>query len=257
MGETFKDRAEHYWPHGIPVFPVSRSKVPLTPRGFHDATTDEATILEWDRRWPDANVSILTGKISDIAVLDVDGEQGEQSLRELADRRGIRFRSERIASTGRGRHLYFKWIKGLKCSAGKLAPGLDVRAEGGAIIAPPSIHASGRPYEWLCHGPLVPFPMTAYLALYAPPTPVFRPVQTASVDLNALAAGVAVALPGTRNHALNRAAYTAGGLIGSGKCSEAEAREALLRAGMAAGLTREECLGTLRSGLRAGQRMPI
>lgn len=254
---NFAERAEPYRSEGIPVFPVSRSKVPLTPRGFRDATTDKDLVLDWARRWPDANVSIVTGKTSGIAVLDVDGEQGEQSLRELADRRGIRFRSERIATTGRGRHLYFGWIKGLKCSAGKLAPGLDIRGEGGAIIAPPSVHASGRVYTWLTHGPLIPFPMTAYLALYAPPPPIRRPVVTSCVDLETLAATVAAAMPGTRNACLNKAAFTAGGLIGSGRCSEAEARDALLAAGLASGLTREECLGTLRGAFRAGAIKPI
>jgi hypothetical protein len=124
-------------------------KHPRTRRGLKDASCDADTIREWWRRWPDANIGIVTGPESGILVLDVDGKQGEESLIELA-RRGCRLPDTFTARTGGGgQHLYFRWPEGadVRNSQSKIAPGLDIRGQGGYVVAPPSLHASGQRYE--------------------------------------------------------------------------------------------------------------
>ena len=127
----------------------SPAKHPRTPRGLKDASSDPATVREWWRRWPDANIGILTGPESGILVLDVDGKLGEQALIELA-RRGCRLPDTFTVRTGGGgQHVYFLWPEGadVRNSQSKIAPGLDIRGQGGYVVAPPSLHASGERYE--------------------------------------------------------------------------------------------------------------
>jgi hypothetical protein len=83
-----------------------------------------------------------------IFVLDVDGLDAAASLRKLEDRYGTL--PETVASiTPRGSHLFFKSENGaVRNSAGAIAPGLDIRGDGGYVVLPPSIHPSGRPYVW-------------------------------------------------------------------------------------------------------------
>lgn len=126
----------------------SPGKHPRTAHGLKDASRDPATICAWWRRWPDANIGILTGSESGILVLDVDGKQGEESLIELA-RHGCPLPDTLTVRTGGGQHLCFLWPEGadVRNSQSKIAPGLDIRGQGGYVVAPPSLHACGRQYE--------------------------------------------------------------------------------------------------------------
>jgi hypothetical protein len=131
-------------------------KHPRTPHGSKDASTEAVKIRTWWQRWPEANIAIATGPESGLWVLDVDGEEGKSSLKllEAQERLPRTFR----AFTGRrgldgdraGFHLYFTWPSGasLRNSAGLLGKGLDIRGNGGYVVAPPSLHASGLRYEW-------------------------------------------------------------------------------------------------------------
>ena len=129
----------------------SPGKHPRTTHGLKDATTDPKAIREWWRRWPRANIAIATGKASGLAVLDADKQKGGVVALGTLRRKDPSGLNTPLTSRtgGGGRHLFFQWREGLKNSAGKLAEGIDVRAEGGYIIAPPSKHISGRPYRWL------------------------------------------------------------------------------------------------------------
>jgi hypothetical protein len=100
-------------------------------------------------------VGILTGAISgNIFVLDVDvgpGKDGDDSLRALQMAHDDLPETAEVRTGSGGRHLYFRAPAGvavIRNSAGKLGPGLDIRGEGGFVVAPPSVHASGQPYVW-------------------------------------------------------------------------------------------------------------
>lgn len=126
----------------------SPGKHPRTQNGVLDATTDPDQIKKWWEQWPTANVAIATGKISGIDVLDIDPRHGgNQSLEEL-EAQHEPIPSTPIANTGGGgRHIVFRHHEGLRNKAG-IAPGIDIRADGGYVVAAPSIHASGNIYSW-------------------------------------------------------------------------------------------------------------
>jgi putative DNA primase/helicase len=126
-------------------------KHPRTGHGLHDATTDPEQIREWWGSWPDANIGLRTGQVSGLVVLDIDPRSGgEQSLEALeADYERLSVTVAAVTGGG-GRHLFFRQPSHeVRNSAGKLGAGLDVRGEGGYVVAPPSRHASGAQYEWL------------------------------------------------------------------------------------------------------------
>lgn len=110
------------------------------------ATTDPATIEKYWNKWPDANVGIVTGH--GLAVVDLDGVKGARTLAALVAQNSplpltLQAKSGRLDG---GRHLYYR-IKGeLRPTSGD---GLDLRADGGLVVVPPSMHLSGRRYEWV------------------------------------------------------------------------------------------------------------
>ena len=124
-------------------------KHPRTETGFRAATTDHVQITAWWRRWPAANVGIATGTI---VVVDVDPRNGgEASLDALIAEHGPLPKTLTVRS-GDGRHYYFKRPDGAKRVVGRpLAQGVDVKADGGYVVGPGSLHASGRRYEWIVH----------------------------------------------------------------------------------------------------------
>lgn len=134
---------------GLAVFPCRpRDKRPATAHGLKDATTDTATIEQWWHHGPDLNIGIATGEASGIFVIDIDGLDAEAELRKLEREYGALPVSVE-AITARGRHIYFKLPDRLvKNSAGLIAPGIDIRGTAGYVLSPPSIHPSGRRYEW-------------------------------------------------------------------------------------------------------------
>jgi Bifunctional DNA primase/polymerase, N-terminal/Primase C terminal 1 (PriCT-1) len=132
---------------GLRIFPCApRAKIPATSHGALDATVDRQVIERWWHDNPDFNVAVATGTASGIFILDVDGGEAETALRQLETLHGTLPPSVEVV-TARGRHIWFKMPNTeLRNSAGKLAPGLDIRASGGFALTPPSIHPSGKPY---------------------------------------------------------------------------------------------------------------
>jgi hypothetical protein len=130
---------------------VSAGKHPRTPHGFYDASSQADQIARWWRRWPHANVGIRTGKASGLVVLDVDARHGgETSLETLQTRYGALPPTLTASSGGGGQHLYFHHPVPRLPNSTEMGgyAGLDVRADGGYIVAPPSLHRSGQPYRW-------------------------------------------------------------------------------------------------------------
>lgn len=125
----------------------SVGKHPRTKHGLKDGTTDSRRIREWWRHWPDANVGIVTGAKSGFFVLDID-TGGEESLKELEKQHGPLPDTVEASTGGGGRHILLKHPGGIVKNRAKIAPGLDVRGDGGYIVAPESLHSSGKRYEW-------------------------------------------------------------------------------------------------------------
>jgi hypothetical protein len=142
------DAALSYAAQGINVFPCApKGKIPLTSNGYKDANHDLDIIRQWWTANPRANIGIPTGELNGFFILDIDGLEGEAALKKLeAEHAYLPATKENI--TGNGRHVFFRYVSETKiaCSAGKLSKGLDVRGDGGYIIAPPSIHSSGKSY---------------------------------------------------------------------------------------------------------------
>ena len=134
---------------GLAVFPCQpRGKAPACDAGLHAATTDPERINRWWRAFPDLNIGIATGAVSRVFVLDVDGDDGEASLRKLEGEHSTLPSTVEVI-TGKGRHCYFRTGKRkVGNSASQLGAGLDIRGDGGYVIAPPSIHPGGRSYAW-------------------------------------------------------------------------------------------------------------
>jgi putative DNA primase/helicase len=156
---TFLEAALHYAAQGISVFPLRvKDKRPLPgSHGCSDASTDQSTIRKWWMENPNANIGIATGAQSGIFVLDVDGDEGFKSLLGLEAENGA-LPATPVSETGRGKHLLFRDNGGHRNSASSIAPNLDIRADGGYIVAPPSVHPNGHRYMWLKDGALADAP---------------------------------------------------------------------------------------------------
>jgi len=136
----------------IPLHPGTKQPIPAAWQ--EKGTTDTDTILGWwDATYPDAGVGIVCGADSGLVVIDVDehGISGSDTLADLEATYGELPETPCVLTGGGGRHLYFAYPAGvtIRNDAGKrLGPGLDIRAEGGQVVAPPSMHESGRAYAW-------------------------------------------------------------------------------------------------------------
>lgn len=115
------------------------------------ATTDETQIHSWWGSWPEANVSIATGQRSGLFVIDIDPRDGGfESIDEYETLSAVGLPATLTASTGGGgRHLFYMLPEGvsIKSLVGWM-PGVDIRADGGQVVAPPSPHVSGAFYTW-------------------------------------------------------------------------------------------------------------
>ncbi|MDP9471613.1 MAG: bifunctional DNA primase/polymerase, partial [Chloroflexota bacterium] len=130
---------------------------PCVPRGLLDASSDARALTEWWLMWPDANLAGVTGPDSGLLVLDIDPDaDGWESLDALLlaaygpDAPDYDPATWSVETGSGGLHVYFRYPDGLdiRNSAGKLGPGLDVRAAGGYVLLPPSLHRSGNRYRW-------------------------------------------------------------------------------------------------------------
>src|SRR5512132_4141090 len=117
----------------------------LVPHGVKDATTNRARLLAWWTRHPEANIGRAPGQRFD--VLHVDGPTGAQATRALAATHGLVSSGPLVRTGGGGWHFYLD-----PTGLGNVRPwGLeyvDWRGRGGYVVAPPSRHASGHPYQW-------------------------------------------------------------------------------------------------------------
>ncbi|MDL2398426.1 bifunctional DNA primase/polymerase [Rhizobium mayense] len=262
---------------GVPVFPVHWDKHPLTRHGYLDASRDAELVARWWERWPMALIACPTGAQSGLLAIDIDmkpgGPDGERQWNKLLVRFGVGEPVTQMTLTpSGGRHLLFRYPAAgeeIRNSAGRLAPGLDVRGQGGSIILPGSRNALGV-YE-LLHEDIEPQALPEWLAtclrLLKDILPRKTPQGPAQANGNAgrawaLAAldnecrVVAGAAKGCRNDQLNRSCFAIGQIVGAGLLAESEANEHLWHAAMACGLPNFEASGTIRSGMKSGMANP-
>lgn len=150
------------------------SVIPIEPRGkrplvawleFQRRAPDASEIDAWFRHWPNANLGIVTGRVSGLVVIDIDARHGGiDSIATLEIERGTLPRTIEVVTGSGGRHLYFAHPGGTVANRVALFPGIDLRADGGCVVAPPSIHPSGRRYTWVParepdEAPLAPLPL--------------------------------------------------------------------------------------------------
>lgn len=154
--------AERYAAQGLAVFPLhhpttqgcscgllecrNAGKHPRTANGFEAATTSVAQVREWWARWPEANIGCVPGRSGHL-VVDLDGPDGELT----ASRLGLLTEPTLEVSSGRedgGRHRWYHHPGGAVGNVA-LGHGVDVRADAGYVVLPPSRHRTGRVYRWL------------------------------------------------------------------------------------------------------------
>ena len=136
---------------GWSVIPVeARGKRPIVPwLEYQSRLATEKEVEAWFGGRRNSNLGIVTGALSHLVVLDVDAQHGgSQSLAMLElEHRNLPDTVE-AKSGGGGRHLYFAHPGGVVHNRAGLAAGIDFRGDGGCVVAPPSVHPSGRRYQW-------------------------------------------------------------------------------------------------------------
>jgi hypothetical protein len=135
------------------------SKLPLIPwRRYQTERPTADEVRGWWERHPTAGVGVVTGAVSGLVVLDLDGARALDALRAW----GVTALPRTpMVETGRGTHVYLAHPGGTVGNRAGVLPGVDLRAAGGYVVAPPSRHASGRLYRWRIapdEAPLAPVP---------------------------------------------------------------------------------------------------
>lgn len=151
MGRALMEAALRYAGLGMAVVPLwPKTKKPMFDKWTNIERADTNTVARWWHATPDANVGIMTGPKSGVFVLDVDPKNhGEIAYDNLTAEHG-RFPDtwRQVTGTG-GFHLFFRYPNFLVRNSAELFPGIDIRGDGGQVVAPPSIHPeTGRSYEW-------------------------------------------------------------------------------------------------------------
>ncbi|QPC43465.1 bifunctional DNA primase/polymerase [Kaustia mangrovi] len=264
------DLALDYAASGWPVFPCDpATKRPLVKRGLHAATDNAEQIRKWWARHPGAMIGVPTGERSGVWVLDLDvkgNENGPDALGAMEQEHGALPPTVSVRTPSGGRHLLFQYVDGVR-NRGRLAPGIDVRGEGGYVIAPGSVNADGCFYEWVDRQPAPALAPSWLLervlkrgasveSLPAADQPNTRYVEAAIADeLSRLTRATH-----GRNNALNDAAFALGTFVGAGALSEEEAGARLFAAAQANGYVSKDgehaARQTIASGLKSGMADP-
>lgn len=245
----------------------SPAKHPRVLNGLLNASADPREIREWWTRWPAANVGVRTGDVSGIVVVDVDSYRGgEDGLAELAEEHGPLPATLTALTGGGGRHLVYEHpgsAFAIRNKAG-LAHGVDLRGDGGYIVAPPSMHASGRSYEWQePRAAMVPLPGwlrepkrdRPAVPTVLPPLPDATDHPWVKAAFEGELDDLRRAQQGYRNHQLNEAAFNLGQLVPHA-LERGHVESALHDIAVAIGLSEGETRATIKSGIEAGIGAP-
>jgi hypothetical protein len=271
--------AVRYAGHGWPVFLLGQTKRPLancdackvagdahdpgaceclTCHGFYAATTDPDRITAMLAARPMATLAIRTGQVSGLCVVDIDPRNGG-----IIDR-ALMTATATVSTGGGGWHLYYRH-PGTPIGA-KLPDrsGVDIKADGGYVVAPPSIHPrTGRPYRWVGGRPVNEMapalvqacqPVPA-LTVTAPtgPTRMRRAgaISSPTALLASILSAVDRAPKGGHRRALYGAARGVARMVAAGAITYPDAVAALTAAGRAAQQTDREIREAIKGGFRA------
>lgn len=231
----------------------------LIAHGAYDATTDETIIRAWWNEWPKANIGIATGSQSNLFVCDADS----LIIVNDAEQRGLPL-TPRVR-TGNGEHAWFKH-PGIAVPNKVKVEGFDFRGDGGLIVAPPSLHHSGKRYEWIVglDTPLAECPdWISALITKSPEYTQSAPLKTALEDtrygLGALKRAVErieAANNGHRNDTFYKAAASVYNLVAGGELTDATADFELRNAADSVGLSTAEIAKTLKQAKSNGAANP-
>ncbi|MGN9890590.1 bifunctional DNA primase/polymerase [Micromonospora sp. L31] len=278
-----------YAAHGWPVFMLGRSKRPvancsdcaaadrghdaatcghLTCHGFYAASTQPDRVAAIVAAVPRGQLALRTGMASGVVVVDVDpGHGGAHTLTRLIAA-GLIPPTARVQTGSGGLHLYYRHPgRQVPCSQGRsgqgLGPGVDVKADGGYVVLPPSTHPrTGQPYRWIPGYPVEEMPPALLTACLPPSAP---PAQAASGPTRVREAGsishpdrllavlldrITTAAEGTRRTTLYGAARGVARMVAAGALDPADAIAALTDAGRRAQQTDRDIRAAIRGGFR-------
>jgi len=268
LQSTLMDKAEEYASKGMHIFPLRvKGKQPANSHGYKEATTSKEVIKAYWKAAP-YNIGLATGEVNNLVVVDVDDEQIWATF--LATQAKELPIGPKV-KTGKGHHLYFSYPAG-RSIRNKQKPGMgfDIRANGGYVVAPPSIHPNGSVYEFTTTEEELPELPNWLLELIAKP----KEVAKTKLDFNASIAAANDSLPygmqalenecqaiaaapqGTRNDQFNKSCFSIGQLVAGGVINHSFAFNSLTQAAQQSGLSTEEIGKTLASGLKAGKDNP-
>jgi putative DNA primase/helicase len=261
---------------GLSIFPVeANGKKPAIAGGFKAATKDEGRVKRWFNGGASLNIGIATGEPSRFFALDADGDAGRKSLRCLEAKNGSLPRTVTV-ETPHGNHFYFRYPGyRVPCSAGRIASGIDIRGDGGYVVAPSSRTKDGQYRFRPGHGPrdvgianappwlldligkkpLVTTSLAVSKVLIPPPL-----TEKTKQYLTAAALGefarLAKAPLHQRNDTLNLCAFKLGKLSVHGFLNHKVIIDNLVALAKKIGLNEAEILPTIHSGFSAGLKTP-
>jgi len=242
----------------IPLRPKSKTPA-IAWSQFQQRQASEAEVLSWIEQSPELNIGIVTGAISGIVVLDVDGPEGEEHIKSFGE-----IPRTPTVRTGKGKHYYFKHPGFDVANRTGMLPKVDVRGHGGYIVAPPSVHENGRTYEWDVdlNTPLAEMPSWLVVLLTKPVCNSATASVTAAMsrsvklEVDGILGKLALSEIGRRNDDLNKSAFLLGQYVGSGALEAGWCIQSLKTIAENIGLTPTETETTIESGLAAGMKEP-
>ncbi|MDA8170604.1 MAG: AAA family ATPase [Nitrospiraceae bacterium] len=153
------DWARSYLSRGFSIIPVTKgTKRPALSswKEFQEWRATDEEIRAWFGNGSRNGIGIVTGVISGIAVVDLDGPEA------VAFAKAHDFPLTPLVKTGKGYHAYYRYSSGVRNFQKRDdLPGIDLRGDGGFVVAPPSVHASGRCYQWVDGKGLDDLPLAA------------------------------------------------------------------------------------------------
>jgi hypothetical protein len=234
----------------VPVFPCGKDKQPLVPRGFHAASMDIFTIGEWWLRWPNALIGVPTGIKFDVVDIDLRHPEAERWYGE--NRSNLPFTRMHATRSG-GLHLLFQPDTRMRCTAGRIARGVDTRSTGGYVIWWPACRLAVMHRELLAEIPdhvveaQLPKAEISIAASRLPAGP-----ELLRAKLSGIIRKAASAHEGERNAITFWAGCRLAELVAAGAITHGDAIGLALEAAARAGLSRQEARNTLRSAFQRG-----